>query len=89
MRLQPKPMRAEDLFVVLDKAFRKRARRCGRCGFSLPFPVFRDDEAAPESWSVFPSEQCTPECLDVLDELISTFQKTHRLSAPPGRTGPM
>jgi hypothetical protein len=89
MRLQPGPMRAEDLFVVLDKAYRRRARRCGRCGFSLPFPVFRDDEATPASWSVIPSGECTSDCLDVLDELMSGFQKTYRLSEPCGRPGLM
>ena len=89
MRLQPRPIRPQDLFVVLDKAYRRRARRCGHCGFSLPFPVFRDDDGSPASWSVIPSEQCTPECLDVLDELVASFQKSYRLSEGSGRPGLM
>ncbi|HEX5130302.1 MAG TPA: hypothetical protein VFV90_11180 [Usitatibacter sp.] len=89
MRLERRPMRPEDLFVVLDKAYRRRARRCGNCGFSLPFPVFRDDEEAPASWSVIPSDQCTPECLDALDELVASFQKSYRLSEPSGSPGLM
>ena len=89
MRLERKPMRPEDLFVVLDKAYRRRARRCGTCGFSLPFPVFRDDEETAASWSVLPSDQCSSECLDALDELVASFQQAYRLSEPSGRSGLM
>ena len=89
MRLQPQTIRAADLFVVLDKEYRRRTRRCGRCGFSLPLPVFRDEEDAPGSWTVIPSEECTPECLNALDELVSSYQKNYRLSEPSGAAGLM
>jgi hypothetical protein len=37
VRLERRAIRSADLFVVLDRAYRRRARRCGKCGFSLPF----------------------------------------------------
>jgi hypothetical protein len=85
----PQPIGAADLFVVLDKAYRRRTRRCGQCGFSLPFPVFRDDHEEPASWSIMPSEECTAECLDMLDRLVAELQKSYRLSEPSGRAGLM
>jgi len=79
-------MRPADLFVVLDKAYRRRARRCGKCGFSLPYPVFRSDDAEAGAWAVLPSETCTHECGALLEELVGRFQKDYRLS-PRGGAG--
>ena len=80
MTPQPRAMRASDLFVVLDKAYRRRARRCGKCGFSIPFAVFRDEEGEEGAWAVEPSEECTPECRGDLEELVARFQKRYRLA---------
>ena len=85
MSPQPRPLRAADLYVVLDKAYRRRARRCGKCGFSLPFPVFRGADEASGEWAVNPSESCAPECAQALEELVSRMQKEYRLE---GREGP-
>ena len=79
-RQRRQAMRAADLFVVLDKAYRRRTRRCGRCGFSLPYPVFRDDDAATGAWAVMPSESCTHDCVEILEELVGRFQKDYRLA---------
>jgi len=80
-RKQGQPMRPADLFVVLDKAYRRRTRRCGKCGFSLPYPVFRGDDEADEGWAVLPSDTCSHECVEILEELVSRFQKDYRLAA--------
>ena len=79
MTLQPRAVSAADLFVVLDKAYRRRTRRCGRCGFSIPFPVFRDEDNGEGAWIVDPSEECTPECRGELEELVASYQKKYRL----------
>ena len=88
MSAQAQPMRAVDLFVLLDKAYRRRTRRCGKCGFSLPFAVFRDDRHEVGDWAVDPSEECTAECRGELEALVSSFQKRYRL-AGTGRPGLM
>ena len=80
MTPQPRALSAADLFVVLDKAYRRRTRRCGRCGFSIPFAMFRDEENEAGAWVVDPSEECTPECRGELEELVARFQKKYRLA---------
>jgi hypothetical protein len=75
----PKVLRAADLFVELDKAYRRHARRCRRCGFSLPYPTFRDDNQSVGAWSVIPSDDCSHECRAILEDLVSSFQKTYSL----------
>jgi hypothetical protein len=86
MNRAPESIGAADLFVVLDKAYRRRTPRCGKCGFSIPFGVFRDDSDLGGSWAVDPSWGCTPECRDALEELVASFQKKYRLE-PSGRRG--
>src|SRR6187200_1097904 len=87
-RRQPRAMEAADLFVVLDKAYRRRARRCGKCGFSLPYPIFRNDDEDAGAWSVMPSADCSHDCTEILEELVGNFQKDYRLSRQgPARTG--
>lgn len=80
MRTQAQPVGAADLFVLLDKAYRRRTRRCGKCGFSIPFAVFRDEDQERGAWAVDPSEHCTPECLGELEALVASFQKKYRLA---------
>ena len=86
MSPQSQAMRAADLFVILDKAYRRRTRRCGKCGFSIPFAVFRDEDDEQGAWAVDPSEECTPECRGELEDLVARFQKRYRLAGqgPPG-----
>ena len=81
---QPRPIGAADLFVALDKAYRKRRRSCGKCGFSLPFAVFRDEDDAGGDWAVDPSEECTTVCRGELEALVASFQKRYRLERPGG-----
>ena len=88
MNRHPQAVSAQDLFVALDREYRRRTRRCGKCGFTVPFAVFRNEEDEGGAWAVDPSEQCTPECRDALEELVSSFQKKYRL-AGPGHPGLM
>ena len=74
---------------MLEKAYRRSKRPCGRCGFTIPFPVFRGEDGDGGAWSVEPSEACTPECRMALEELVSTFQNKYRLEDPSGRPGLM
>ena len=72
-------MTDSDLFVALEKAFRRRTKRCGRCVFSLPFRVparARRDA----NWSVIPSDGCSENCRMVFEDLLHEFQSTYRLS---------
>lgn len=71
-------MQASDLFVVLEKAFRRRSRRCSRCQFSLPFRT--DPQGADERWSVTPTETCSYDCRLILEELIAEYQRRYHLS---------
>jgi hypothetical protein len=86
MNREPQPIGAADLFVVLDKEYRRRHRRCSKCGFSIPYGVFRGEGGYGGAWAVDPSEECAPECRHALEELVSTYQKKFRLerSARPG-----
>ena len=68
-----------DLFVLLEKAFRRRTKRCGRCVFSFPFrvPAQRTDQP---NWAVIPSEGCTENCRLILEDVVRQFQDAYRLS---------
>lgn len=70
---------AADLFVVLEKAYRRKARKCDACSFSLPF---RTDTNATDRgyWSVIPSGECCGTCQLILDDLIAEHQAAYRLN---------
>jgi hypothetical protein len=75
-----KSLVAEDLFVVLERAYRKKARDCATCGFSLPFHT-DTPEAHDANWSVVPSSGCCGMCLLILEDVISQTQASYRLAA--------
>jgi hypothetical protein len=77
---------ATDLFVVLDRAFRRRARECAGCSFTLPYrlPKCRVGEA---DWSVAASAACSDKCKLILEELVAQHQGTYRLPAMQARKG--
>ena len=76
---QTRSLAAADLFVVLEKAYRRRARNCDACNFSLPF---RTDARNPydTNWSVIPSSGCCGTCRDILEDLIAEHQASYRLA---------
>lgn len=67
----------EDLFALLDQAFR-RHKGCRACSFSLPHPVVAGDPSEA-NWTVIPSEACSDSCRDVLEQLIARYQSAYRL----------
>jgi len=77
--MQAQTVTPSDLFVVLERAFRRRSRGCRKCNFSLPFSI-------PDSntWSVDPSESCSHFCRLVLEDLVHEFRGAYRLTSPGG-----
>ena len=68
---------AADLYVLLDRAFRRETRSCPRCTFSLPF---RTDGACRHgaNWSVLPTS-CSPMCESILEDVLARLQRSYRL----------
>jgi hypothetical protein len=70
---------AADLFVVLEKAYRRKARNCSACNFSLPFHT--DSDGYPTSnWAVIPSGECCGTCKLILEDVVAEHQATYRLA---------
>ena len=70
---------AADLFVVLERAYRRKAPNCDACNFSLPFRT--DTRSAYEgNWSVIPSSGCCGTCQLILEDLIAEHQLAYRLA---------
>jgi hypothetical protein len=67
-----------DLFVLLERTFRRRARDCRGCGFSLPFRVEVPENGT--NWSAIPAQTCSPKCQGVFEELLAEFQRAYRLA---------
>lgn len=74
-----KALTAADLFVVIEKAYRKRARKCEACNFSLPYAT-APRKACDANWSIMPSSTCCGVCRLILDDLIAEHQTTYRLA---------
>lgn len=80
-------MTATDLFVLLEREYRKRARECEACFFSLPYRI---DPTGPgeANWSVVPSTGCEKShCRLVLEELVASHQAAYRLAGDGERRG--
>ena len=71
---------APDLFVLLERAYRSRARSCAACVFTLPFRIA--SRPGMPNWSVIPSAECSETCRGTLEELVAKFQQTYRLADP-------
>jgi hypothetical protein len=69
---------AVDLFVVLERAYRRRARNCAACGFSLPFHT--DYDGNESNWSIILSSGCCGVCKLILEDLVAEHQASYRLS---------
>jgi hypothetical protein len=70
---------ASDLFVVLEKAFRRKAPECCGCTFTIPYP--QQYRGAPEKdWSVLLTQNCSPRCRTVLEEIVSRARREYRLA---------
>ena len=71
-------MSAADLFVLLDREYRRRRpRECGDCAVQLPFRV--DVPAHNANWEVvIPS--CKTSCESVLQDIVREFQQRYDLA---------
>jgi len=67
-----------DLFVLLERAFRRRARDCRGCGFTFPFRVNASEKGT--NWSVIPAQTCSPKCQAIFEEMLAEFQRSYRLA---------
>lgn len=70
---------ASDLFALLDRDFRRAAKQCNQCYFSMPYRLFASDRN-PGNWSVIPSSSCSHLCEAVLDDVVSKYRSSYRLS---------
>ena len=66
-----------DLFVYLDRAFRRRSRGCRACDFSLPYPL-----PDASGWTVDPARSCSSVCRLILEDLVDEYRAAYRLTAP-------
>ena len=69
-----------DLFVVLERAFRRRARDCCGCTFSIPYS-HRAHRGGNGDWSVVLTNNCSPRCRVILEEIVSRYRDEYELTA--------
>jgi hypothetical protein len=70
---------AADLWVLLDREFRRRRpRECSQCFVPLPFHVVPQN--GPANWDVDIRHGCGKRCGLVLEELVLEQQRAHDLS---------
>ena len=68
---------AADLFVLIDREFRKRkARECAACSLQLPYPVQRPHDA---NWEMIAPGDCGRGCGPVFEDLVREFQRLYEL----------
>lgn len=69
---------AADLFVLLDREFRRRQPRdCRSCYVPLPFRV--DVVSGGANWEVI-TPQCPLQCESVLQDVVQEFQGRYELN---------
>ena len=73
------PMNPVDLWVLLDREFRRRRpRECATCFVPLPFRV--DARNGDANWEVDIPQGCGARCELLLEELVLELQGAHDLS---------
>ena len=73
------PVTSADLWVLLDREFRRRRpRECAACFVPMPFQVPARNGGA--NWDMDIPQGCGHRCGFVLEELVRELQKAHRLS---------
>jgi hypothetical protein len=74
------PLRAADLFVLLEREFmRRRPRECDECNVQLPFRV-RDPSPERANWEILTTGACALGCEDVLQEVAAQLQRRYELA---------
>ena len=75
---------AADLFVLLDREFRRRKpRECPDCFVQLPYRV--DAKGAVANWEVVTPPGCTNGCAAAFEELVGEFQALYELKVDDKR----
>ena len=78
---QRQPVSAADLFVMLDREFRRRKPRdCGDCYVQLPFRV-DGERLGQANWEVVTPACCALQCETVLQDVVQEFQRQYDLSS--------
>ena len=71
-------MAAADLFVLLDREFRRRRPRdCQSCETQLPYLVER--AGAASNWEAMVPMGCGQGCAAVFEEMLAEFQRLYEL----------
>lgn len=71
---------AADLFVLLDREFRRRKpRECAACYVSLPYRIDASGSEAA-NWELVLPSGCGRGCDMVLEDLVLEFQALYRLN---------
>lgn len=74
---------AADLFVLIDREFRRRRpRECAGCFVQLPYRVDAHGEAA--NWEIVTPPACGKGCDVVFEELVHEFQSLYYLKNGAG-----
>ena len=72
------PLAAADLFVLLDREFRRRRpRECESCEAQLPYRVERGNALA--NWEAMVPMGCSQRCATVFEEMLGEFQRLYDL----------
>jgi hypothetical protein len=72
-------LNSSDLFVVLEKAFRRRAPDCAGCTFTIPY-AYANGNVNKDDWSVLLTESCSPRCRAILEEIVTRARSEYALS---------
>lgn len=76
---------AADLFVLLDREFRRRRpRECASCDVQLPYPVARS--GAPSNWETLVPVGCGHACATVFEDVLAEFQRLYDLKTETAKS---
>ena len=74
-------MTAADLFVLLDREFRRRKpRECTTCHIQLPYRVTQSG-GFDANWDVVLPQHCGLGCEAVFEEVVQEFQALYQLKS--------
>ena len=71
------PLKPADLYVMLERAFRRESRNCVDCSFTLPHALAT---AGKGDWSVIPSTSCSEACRMILEDVVARHRLMYRLA---------
>ncbi|HET7728974.1 MAG TPA: hypothetical protein VFK48_02970 [Usitatibacter sp.] len=73
-------MSAADLFVLLDREYRKRRPRdCAACFVQLPYRVDTGAGEADANWDILLPADCGNGCGAMLEDMVAEFKARYEL----------